>query len=126
MTIINWVIAIFVAIMCGAILGFVQGFSMAAHHDVLAGVRVNFRFKLLTLFARPSAELSSGQTLVVFAFVILWLLIFLGSVAAAFFMPLKLGIDEAAPITVALFFVTVFIMWRVGRAKWESIAKHAV
>jgi len=126
MSTVNWAIIVLTAGVCGGAIGFVQGFALAAHRNALSPVRPRIRNRLLDLFTRPSAELTSAQTLAVFAVVIGWGVLFLALCAVPFVVAEKLRLNEAAPVIIGVVILSWFIFAKVGKGVWARVSVHAV
>ncbi len=126
MSLVNLTIAVLSTIFAGTIVGFVQGFAMAGHRAVLSGARPTTANRIFRLFTRPSAELSSTETLIVFSFVILWLGVFIGLCALPFVLASKLHLDGITLYLMGAFVVAGIIAVRMGRAAWRRVETHAV
>ena len=69
------------AVMCasvaaGGVLGFVLGFSVASHADVLRGVRPTTRNPLVRFLARPTSEFTLCQGILFLILMVAWLAAF--------------------------------------------------
>jgi hypothetical protein len=125
MDIANWAIVTLAAIAAGTIVGFVFGFGIAAHKDILSGVRPNTTSRLLLLMCRPSRELSSTETLTVFAVLVVWLVLFLALIGAPIVVADKLVGSSAGPVVLAILGAGVITGRVAGRKTWKGMANAA-
>ncbi len=111
------------AVCAGGIIGYIFGFAIAAHPDVVEGVRPKTNNRFLLLIARPTASLNPVER-IVFIFVMLaWLAIFFGLCAVPALVATKLGVDDLLLVKVAyLIFAGVsFYARRYGAKAWRIL-----
>ena len=66
----------------GGIVGFVFGFAVSSHHDVLRGIRPDTQNRFLLFMCRPTAGLRPIETLMIFLLLCVWLVLFFLLLAA--------------------------------------------
>jgi hypothetical protein len=123
MLIVAAVLGILVGGVSGTVMGVVYGFCMASHRDVLAGFKPKTNNKLLLLVCRPTRELGSGATLVLFGLVCLWLVVFVLLVAAPIVTVSKLAGDNSSLTagSMAVFFLAAFLARTAGQRLWSRL-----
>ncbi|MBV8034943.1 hypothetical protein [Roseateles sp.] len=73
-------VAIF-GLACGAAVGFVFGFALTSHADVLRGIRPNTKNRLVLFLARPTSEMGLLSSVLFLAIMCAWLAVLFGPCA---------------------------------------------
>jgi hypothetical protein len=120
----SWIVVALAAAVCGGVIGFVQGFAMTAHGDVMSGIRVPTRYRLLGMFARPSSELTSAETLLVFAMILGWCAVFLGLCMLPFWVAGHLQLDDALFTIAVSALVAYIVSSKVGKYVWGRVSNR--
>ena len=80
MSILLSAITIFSAIFVGVVIGYITGFAMSAHPDILQGLKPRTNNKLLLLIARPTASFNYLERVMFIIIMLAWIPVFLGYV----------------------------------------------
>lgn len=87
----NALIEVIVSLMAGGIVGFVTGFSLAAHPDIQRGVRPHTTNRLLSFMCRETKELNLAEGLVLLLLLLGWLVLFFALCALPAVVAVRLG-----------------------------------
>jgi hypothetical protein len=123
MGIANLAVVGFAGAAAGGTVGFVFGFALSGHHDVLRGIRPDTQNRLLLFICRPTADLRPIETLVMFLLLCVWLALFLfllaaPAIAAQHFTP---DSPTAPLIAYGTFLASGWILSRFGAHAWRTL-----
>ncbi len=123
MNILSSALVILSAVCVGSLIGYIFGFAMSAHSDVMNGVRPRTNNRFLLFIARPTASFNFVEGIVFFFLMLAWLPIFFGLCAVPAIIGNKLGIDDALliKVTYAVFVGVVFVARRYGAKAWSAL-----
>ena len=123
MSVLSVALIILSAVCVGGLIGYIFGFAMSAHPDVVNGVcpRTNNRF--LLFIARPTTSFNSVERIVFFFLMLAWLPIFFGLCAVPAMVGTKLAGDDPLliKVTYAVFIGVSFVTRRFGAKAWAAL-----
>jgi hypothetical protein len=108
----------------GGIVGFVFGFSLASHADVLRGVRPATTNRLVLFLARPTSELRLLESLLLLVLIGAWLVVFFALCAVPAVVAGRF-LDDAellTPVGYILFMSAGWLGRRFGKHVWWAMS----
>ena len=123
MTLITVIAVTATAALCGVLLGTVFGFSVASHHDVMAGFRPAKANRFVRWLARPTREFSGLDALLFLLVMVVWLIAFVLLCGAPFVLAAKLSGDNSQLMGVALAALAIasYCGRLIGRNLWARV-----
>ena len=123
MNILSAALVILSAICVGGLIGYISGFAMSAHSDVMSGVRPRTNNRFLLFMARPTASFNFAEGIVFLFLMLAWIPIFLGLCAIPAIIGSKLDIDDSLliKVTYAVFVGAAFLARRYGAKAWGAL-----
>jgi hypothetical protein len=117
------ILVILSSVLVGAVLGYVMGFSIAAHPDVMAGVRPKTNSKFLLFMARPTASFSFLEGILFLLVMLAWLPTFFALFAVPAMIGNQLGVQDSVTITVAYVVLGGVLLFarRFGVKAWNAL-----
>jgi hypothetical protein len=108
----------------GAAVGFVLGFSVASHADVLRGVRPQTQNRLVLFLARPTSEFNFLEGVVFLGLMATWLGVFFALCALPALVAGRFGVEAEMliPVGYGVFLVSGWLGRRFGAHVWKVIA----
>jgi hypothetical protein len=108
----------------GGIVGFVFGFSLASHADVLRGVRPATTNRLVLFLARPTSEFRLHESLLFLILMGTWLAVFFAlcavpAIVAGRFLP---DTELLMPVGYLLFVAAGWLGRRFGKHVWWAMS----
>lgn len=111
------------AISVGGLIGYIFGFAMSAHSDVISGLRPRTNNRFLLFIARPTASFNFVERVVFFFLMLAWLPTFFGLCAVPAIVGTKLGVDDPLliEVTYAVFVGFAYFSRRYGAKAWSAL-----
>ena len=123
MFIISAILVTCVGIVSGFVVGTVFGFSLASRQEVMPGFRPSNANRLIQWLARPIREFSSGESILFFLLILVWLAIFFLLCAIPVFLAMKLDGDGSPLIafSLAVFLIAGYVGRHIGKRLWLRV-----
>ena len=111
------------AVLCGALVGAIFGFSIASHDDVMAGFRRSKANRFVRWLSRPTREFTGLDALLAVFVMVLWLLAFVLLCGAPFVLAAKLGGERPQLMGIALAALAIASWFGrvIGRNVWARV-----
>lgn len=124
MNILGTTLVLVSSLAAGGIIGFVFGFSLASHTDVLRGVRPATTNRLVLFLARPTSEFRLLEALLFLILMGTWLAVFFALCAVPAIVAGRF-LDETEflmPIGYVLFIAAGWLGQRFGKHVWWAMS----
>lgn len=123
MTTLNPALVVLSAVLVGSIIGYIFGFAVASHADVLEGVRPRTNNKFLLFIARPTADFKWWEGIMFAIAMLAWIPIFFGLCAVPALIGNGLAIDDPMifKVTYVIFGCVLFFARRFGAKVWRNL-----
>ena len=124
MTLTTAVVESIVSLLAGGVAGFVMGFSLTAHPDILRGVRPATTSRFLLFICRETKELNFVEGIAMLVLVLGWLVIFFALCGVPAVLAGHLGGASATLPTLGYvsFVAAWWVFRKYGAHAWRVIA----
>ena len=103
-------------------LGYIFGFAVASHNDVLSGVRPESNNKFITFICRPTTEIKGVEKLIFSVGMIIWTLCFFALIA----LPVVLASKNSPEYSDYIIYAIIPLMFAgklFGALSWKNVPK---
>ncbi len=117
------VIVALVALLIYLFLGYVFGFAVASHNDILKGKRPITSNKLINFLARPTKEIQGIEKIIFIAGMLIWTIIFFLFVAVPVILAQKIA-PNISEYVIYFLVPLMFIGRYIGIKSWKKLPKE--
>jgi hypothetical protein len=118
---------VFTGLAVGSVIGTIFGFSLASHHDVLAGRRPNTSNRFLKWICRPTREFGLGESLLFLLLMLLWVVVFFAFFAIPVVVAVKIDGEDSSlmGVAIATCVAASFFARHIGSKLWQRLLHAA-